>query len=124
MALLFNFWRNFTSTKRTSKHTCLKDLPGHYKQVSENTQLLQFIAGLSSYRRSYQLSTAYHAKYFAHELTRHTANDGVDRLSMALFDASVDLNQAIPFAMHVMLCERVIHAVASEILLEVSHDGL
>jgi SNF2 family DNA or RNA helicase len=36
--------------------------------------------------------TAYHAKYFAHELTRqHRAGD-VDSLSMALFDACVDLN--------------------------------
>lgn len=34
----------------------------------------------------------YHAKYYAHELTRQAAADGVDRLSMALFDASVDLN--------------------------------
>ena len=36
--------------------------------------------------------TAFHAKYFAHELTRrHGAND-VGRLSQSLFDASVDLN--------------------------------
>ena len=37
------------------------------------------------------MTTAYHAKYFAHDLTRR-ATDGVDRLSSALFDASVDLN--------------------------------
>lgn len=36
--------------------------------------------------------TAYHAKYYAHELTRRHAADGVDRLSQSLFDASVDLN--------------------------------
>ena len=36
--------------------------------------------------------TAYHAKYYAHELTRRSAADGVDRLSQSLFDASVDLN--------------------------------
>lgn len=36
--------------------------------------------------------TAYHAKYFAHELTRRHGADGVDRLSQSLFDASVDLN--------------------------------
>lgn len=36
--------------------------------------------------------TAYHAKYYAHELTRRHASDGVDRLSQSLFDASVDLN--------------------------------
>ncbi|WP_410497704.1 SNF2-related protein [Chitinibacter sp. S2-10] len=36
--------------------------------------------------------TAYHAKYYAHELTcRHSANS-VDRLSQSLFDATVDLN--------------------------------
>ncbi|SDT17271.1 Helicase conserved C-terminal domain-containing protein [Halopseudomonas litoralis] len=38
------------------------------------------------------LITAYHAKYYAHELTRRHAADGVDRLSQSLFDASVDLN--------------------------------
>jgi len=38
------------------------------------------------------LITAYHAKYYAHELTRRHAVDGVDRLSQSLFDASVDLN--------------------------------
>ncbi|WP_047711813.1 SNF2-related protein [Pseudomonas lactis] len=36
--------------------------------------------------------TAYHAKYYAHELTRRHAADGVGRLSQSLFDASVDLN--------------------------------
>lgn len=35
--------------------------------------------------------TAYHARYYAHDLTRK-ASGGIDRLSMALFDASVDLN--------------------------------
>jgi ERCC4-related helicase len=35
--------------------------------------------------------TAYHAKYFAHDLTRKAAS-GIDRLSMSLFDAAVDLN--------------------------------
>jgi len=38
------------------------------------------------------MTTAYHAKYFAHELTRQQPNAGVDRLSRALFDATVDLN--------------------------------
>ena len=37
------------------------------------------------------MSTAYHAKYYAHELTRK-GQDGVDRLSRSLFDACVDLN--------------------------------
>jgi hypothetical protein len=35
--------------------------------------------------------TNFHAKYFAHDLTRRAAA-GVDRLSMSLFDAAVDLN--------------------------------
>lgn len=35
--------------------------------------------------------TPFHAKYFAHDLTRKSV-DGMDRLSMSLFDASVDLN--------------------------------
>lgn len=36
--------------------------------------------------------TPFHAKYFAHELTRRHGSNGVDRLSQSLFDASVDLN--------------------------------
>ena len=35
--------------------------------------------------------TEYHAKYYAHELTRRHSS-GMDRLSMSLFDAAVDLN--------------------------------
>src|SRR3984893_9696449 len=35
--------------------------------------------------------TAYHAKYFAHDLTRKSTN-GIDRLLMSLFDAAVDIN--------------------------------
>jgi superfamily II DNA/RNA helicase len=35
--------------------------------------------------------TAHHAKYYAYDLTRK-APSGIDRLSMSLFDASVDLN--------------------------------
>jgi SNF2 family DNA or RNA helicase len=35
--------------------------------------------------------TAYHAKYYAYDLTRRAAT-GLDRLSMSLFDAAVDLN--------------------------------
>lgn len=35
--------------------------------------------------------TPHHAKYFAHDLTRRAAG-GLDRLSMSLFDAAVDLN--------------------------------
>ena len=36
--------------------------------------------------------TRYHAKYFAHDLTRQHGTNDVGRLSQALFDASVDLN--------------------------------
>jgi len=35
--------------------------------------------------------TPYHAKYFAHDLTRRAVS-GMDRLSMSLFDVAVDLN--------------------------------
>jgi len=38
------------------------------------------------------LPTAYHAKYFANELTRRNATEGVSKLSVSLFDAAVDLN--------------------------------
>ncbi len=37
------------------------------------------------------MSTPYHARYFAHELTR-VGGEGIDRLSRSLFDACVDLN--------------------------------
>lgn len=36
--------------------------------------------------------TPYHAKYFAHELTRRSSSDSVDKLATALSDAQVDLN--------------------------------
>lgn len=36
--------------------------------------------------------TSFHAKYFAHDLTRRHAPNGIGRLSQSLFDASVDLN--------------------------------
>jgi len=38
------------------------------------------------------MSTPYHARYFAHELTRLRPAGASDRLSTSLFDASVDLN--------------------------------
>src|SRR5437899_2980092 len=40
---------------------------------------------------SHPNATPYHVKYFAHGLTRR-GSSGLDRLSMSLFDASVDLN--------------------------------
>src|SRR5262245_53405289 len=36
--------------------------------------------------------TAYHAKYFAHDLTRRCASDSVEKLASVLSDAQVDLN--------------------------------
>src|SRR6266705_479683 len=36
--------------------------------------------------------TAYHAKYFAYELTKRCASDTVEKLATALSDAQVDLN--------------------------------
>lgn len=57
--------------------------------------------------------TSYHAKYFAHDLTRRAVN-GMDRLSMSLFDAAVDLNphqiEAALFALQSPLSKGVILA--------------
>jgi SNF2 family DNA or RNA helicase len=57
--------------------------------------------------------TPYHAKYFAHDLTRRAAG-GIDRLSMSLFDAAVDLNphqiEAALFALKSPLSKGVILA--------------
>src|SRR6266852_4437814 len=43
-------------------------------------------------KRSTPMSTVYHARYFAYELTRKRPAADADRLSMSLFDACVDLN--------------------------------
>ncbi len=57
--------------------------------------------------------TPYHAKYFAHDLTRRAVS-GMDRLSMSLFDAAVDLNphqiEAALFALQSPLSNGVILA--------------
>jgi superfamily II DNA or RNA helicase len=57
--------------------------------------------------------TPYHAKFFAHDLTRR-ATSGMDRLSMSLFDAAVDLNphqiEAALFALQSPLSKGVILA--------------
>src|ERR1700743_2761926 len=57
--------------------------------------------------------TAYHAKYFAYDLTRR-ASIGLDRLSMSLFDAAVDLNspqiEAALFALESPLSKGVLLA--------------
>ena len=36
--------------------------------------------------------TNYHARYFAHELTKRFSSDSVDKLAFVLADAQVDLN--------------------------------
>src|SRR5687767_8871469 len=36
--------------------------------------------------------TAYHAKYFAHELSKRCPSDSIEKLATALSDAQVDLN--------------------------------
>jgi superfamily II DNA or RNA helicase len=58
--------------------------------------------------------TAYHAKYFAHDLTKQAPPGAADQLSMALFDASVDLNphqiEAAMFALQSPLSEGVMLA--------------
>src|SRR6266853_1237511 len=38
------------------------------------------------------MSTAYHAKYFAFELTKRCASDSMEKLAASLADAQVDLN--------------------------------
>jgi SNF2-related domain/Helicase conserved C-terminal domain len=57
--------------------------------------------------------TAYHAKYYAYDLTRRAAT-GLDRLSMSLFDAAVDLNphqiEAALFALESPLSKGVLLA--------------
>jgi SNF2 family DNA or RNA helicase len=57
--------------------------------------------------------TPYHAKYFANDLTRR-ATSGLDRLSMSLFDAAVDLNphqiEAALFALESPLSKGVLLA--------------
>ncbi len=36
--------------------------------------------------------TKYHAKYYANELTKQSASNDTDRISMSLFNACVNLN--------------------------------
>jgi SNF2 family DNA or RNA helicase len=60
------------------------------------------------------MSTAYHARYFAYELTRKRPSADEERLSMSLFDACVDLNphqiEAAMFALKSPLIKGVILA--------------
>jgi hypothetical protein len=43
--------------------------------------------------------TDYHAKYFAHELTRRCSSDSVEKLTAVLSDAQVDLNPHQDFSL-------------------------
>ncbi|MAP67957.1 MAG: ATP-dependent helicase [Erythrobacteraceae bacterium] len=58
--------------------------------------------------------TKYHAKFFAHEITRMAPAGSGDQLSMALFDAAVDLNphqiEAAIFALQSPIMEGVVLA--------------
>ncbi len=38
------------------------------------------------------MPTAYHAKYFAHELTKRSPSGDIERITAALMDSQVDLN--------------------------------
>ena len=58
--------------------------------------------------------TPYHAKYFAHELTKRCSSDSIEKLAGALVDAQVDLNphqvEAALFAFHSPLSKGAILA--------------
>jgi hypothetical protein len=73
------------------------------KSIGHDKTANNFVAGL----------TPYHARYYAYDLTRR-APAGMDRLSMALFDAAVDLNphqiEAALFALQSPLSKGVILA--------------
>jgi ERCC4-related helicase len=60
------------------------------------------------------MSTAFHAKFFAHALTQHYRGDALGKISHSLFDACVDLNphqlEAALFAMRSPLSKGVILA--------------
>lgn len=60
------------------------------------------------------MTTPYHAKYFAHDLTRQAQPGDMNRLSMALFDACVDLNphqiEAAMFALRSPLSKGIVLA--------------
>ncbi len=62
----------------------------------------------------YKMTTAYQAKYFAHELSAKRSSAAVDRLTTSLFDAAVDLNphqiDAALFALRSPLSKGVILA--------------
>lgn len=69
---------------------------------------------MNELQRIVPMITPYHAKYYAHELTRLSGSDDVNRLSTSLFDASVDLNphqiEAALFALRSPLSKGVVLA--------------
>ena len=50
--------------------------------------------------------TDYHAKYFAHELTKPCSSDSAERLAGALVDAQVDPNSHQVAALEARACGR------------------
>ena len=46
---------------------------------------------IDDYERNMQI-TDYHAKYYAHELTKRCSSDSLEKLAASLADAQVDLN--------------------------------
>lgn len=60
------------------------------------------------------VTTAHHARYFAHKLTRLRPATGANRLSRSLFDAYVDLNphqfDAASFTLHSPIAKGVVLA--------------
>ena len=64
-----------------------------------------------------QSLTAYHAKYYAYELTRRCPPDSEDRLAAALVDAQVDLNLTIKKIPKAVLsrCDGVATTTASKL---------
>jgi ERCC4-related helicase len=90
-----------------------------YDSIEQDSQEVDGVSlilqdyGVKAQKRRF-MTTPYHAKYFAHELTRQHQPGGVERLSMALFDACVDLNphqiEAALFALRSPLSKGVVLA--------------
>jgi len=50
------------------------------------------VVGIALFGGEKNINTWYHAKYHAYKLTKQTSDNSLDKLSMSLFDAAVDLN--------------------------------
>jgi len=61
------------------------------RKGNPNSQILMHHRSPSLKHGANQMITNYHAKYYAHEISR-VGGSGIDRLGRALFDACVDLN--------------------------------